>query len=135
MAPNGIGLSGNGSILYVADTILGRLWAFDVESFGQLRPGPPFLPGRIVGSVDGGQRLDSLALEEGGNICVATIGDGGISVFDPDGEWVDLYQVPDRFVTNICFGGPDMRDAWITASGTGRIYRARWPRPGLKLNY
>jgi gluconolactonase len=38
-------------------------------------------------------------------------------------------------VTNICFGGPDMCDAWITASGSGRLYRTRWPRPGLRLAY
>ncbi|MGH6971655.1 MAG: SMP-30/gluconolactonase/LRE family protein, partial [Caulobacteraceae bacterium] len=29
----------------------------------------------------------------------------------------------------------DMRDAWITASGTGKLLKCRWPRPGLKLNY
>ena len=28
-----------------------------------------------------------------------------------------------------------MRDAWITASGTGKLFKVRWPRPGLKLNY
>jgi gluconolactonase len=28
-----------------------------------------------------------------------------------------------------------MRDAWITASATGKLLKARWPRPGLKLNY
>ena len=38
-------------------------------------------------------------------------------------------------VTNICFGGPDMRTAWITASATGKLIKARWPRPGLKLAF
>ena len=47
----------------------------------------------------------------------------------------DVIAVPDPIVTNICFGGDDRRDAWITASGTGRLYRTRWPRPGLKLNF
>mgnify|MGYP000358388486 CR=1 FL=1 len=28
-----------------------------------------------------------------------------------------------------------MRDAWVTASGTGKLYKSRWPRAGLKLNY
>ena len=31
--------------------------------------------------------------------------------------------------------GADMMDAWITASSTGKLYKARWPRPGLKLNF
>jgi gluconolactonase len=28
-----------------------------------------------------------------------------------------------------------MTTAWVTASGTGKLYKAKWPRPGLKLNY
>jgi gluconolactonase len=28
-----------------------------------------------------------------------------------------------------------MRDAYITLSGTGKLVKARWPRPGLKLNF
>ncbi len=28
-----------------------------------------------------------------------------------------------------------MQDAWITASSTGKIYKTRWPRPGLKLAF
>ena len=42
---------------------------------------------------------------------------------------------PDLIVTNICFGGADMRDAWVTCSATGKLFKARWPRPGLKLNF
>jgi gluconolactonase len=38
-------------------------------------------------------------------------------------------------VTNICFGGPDRRDAFITMSGVGQLIRMRWPEPGLKLNF
>ena len=26
-------------------------------------------------------------------------------------------------------------DAWITGSSTGKLYKCRWPRPGLKLNF
>jgi gluconolactonase len=43
--------------------------------------------------------------------------------------------LPDRMTTNICFGGPDRRDAFITLSETGRLVRMRWPEPGLKLNF
>ena len=39
------------------------------------------------------------------------------------------------FTTNMCFGGQDMQDLWITASSTGKIYKTRWPRPGLKLAF
>ncbi|MEO7170525.1 MAG: SMP-30/gluconolactonase/LRE family protein, partial [Sphingomonas sp.] len=79
--------------------------------------------------------FDSLGVEASGNICVATIGESGISVISPTGELVDFVATPDPFTTNICWGGPDRRTAWITLSGTGQLVRMDWPRPGLKLAY
>jgi gluconolactonase len=134
ISPNGIGLSPDGSTVYVADTQLGRLWGFDVASTGQLGPGEGFAPGRVICNLQGYQLLDSLAVEAGGKVCVATIINGGITAFDPDGT-TEHFPVPDLIVTNICFGGADMRTAWITASATGKLYKATWPRPGLKLNF
>jgi gluconolactonase len=43
--------------------------------------------------------------------------------------------MPDVYPTNICFGGPDMRDAYITCSTTGKLFHTRWPRPGLRLPF
>lgn len=134
ISPNGIGLSPDESVVYVADTQLGRLWGFDVASPGQLGPPDGFAPGRVICNLPGYQLLDSLAVEASGKVCVATIINGGITAFDPSGT-TEHYPVPDLVVTNICFGGDDMRTAWITASSTGKLYRATWPRPGLKLNF
>jgi gluconolactonase len=134
ISPNGVGLSPDETVVYMADTNLGRLWAFDVAGPGVLADGPPFQPGRVVCNLPGYQLLDSLAVEAGGKVCVATIINGGITAFDPDGS-TEHYPFPDLLVTNICFGGPDMTTAWVTASGTGKLYKAKWPRPGLKLNY
>jgi gluconolactonase len=74
-------------------------------------------------------------MEAGGNICVATIGECGISVISPTGELVEFVATDDIFTTNIAFGGDDMMDAYITLSGSGRLVKTRWNRPGLKLNY
>ena len=134
IGPNGVGLSPDGRTVYVADTYLQRLWAFDLAEPGMLAPAPGFAPGRIIANLQGFQLLDSLAVEAGGKICVATIVNGWITVFDPDGS-TEHVPVPDLVTTNICFGGADMRDAWITAGSTGRLYKARWPRPGLKLAF
>ena len=134
ISPNGIGLSPDEDVVYVADTMLGRLWAFDVAEPGTLAPGPGFAPGRVVTNLPGYQLLDSLAVEASGKVCVATIINGGITAFDPGGE-VEHFPFPDLICTNICFGGDDMRTAWITASATGKLFRVRWPRPGLKLNF
>jgi gluconolactonase len=51
------------------------------------------------------------------------------------GELVEFVATPDIFTTNIAFGGEDMRDAYITLSGTGKLVKTRWARPGLKLEY
>ena len=134
VSPNGVGLSPDESVVYMADTSLGRLWAFDISAPGELAEGPPFQPGRVVCNLPGYQLLDSLAVEAGGKVCVATIINGGVTAFDPDGS-TEHYPFPDLLCTNICFGGADMRDAWVTASGTGKLYKARWPRPGLRLNF
>jgi gluconolactonase len=134
LAPNGVGLSPEGRAVYVADTWLQRLWAFDVEAPGVLAAPPPVAPGGVVANLPGYQLLDSLAVEAGGRVCVATIVNGGITAIEPDGT-LEHFPIPDLVCTNICFGGEDLRDAWITASGTGRLYKARWPRPGLRLAF
>src|SRR3546814_11800249 len=74
--------------------------------------------------------LDSLAVEESGRICVGTMVEGGITIFDPDDGESEFLPLPDVGITNIAFSGPDRRDAYITASTTGTLYRVRWPRPG-----
>jgi gluconolactonase len=83
------------------------------------------------------QYLDSLALDERGDICVGTLINGGISIVSPDGSSVEHVPVPQQFwdplVTNICFGGLDMRTAYITLSGFGHLISCQWPVPGLVL--
>jgi gluconolactonase len=44
-------------------------------------------------------------------------------------------KMPDCYPTNICFGGADMRTAYITLSDTGQLGVMQWPEPGLKLNF
>ena len=134
IAPNGVGLSPDEAVVYMADTQLGRLWAFDLEGPGKLPPQAGFAPGRVIHNLPGFQLLDSLAVEAGGKVCVATIINGGITVFDPNGG-TEHYPFPDLITTNICFGGPDMHTAWVTCSTTGKLFKCRWPRPGLKLNF
>ncbi|MFI4973466.1 MAG: SMP-30/gluconolactonase/LRE family protein [Caulobacterales bacterium] len=134
VSPNGIGLSPDEKIVYVADTTLGRLWAFDLAEPGALGPQAGFAPGRVIHNLPGYQLLDSLAVEAGGKVCVATIINGGITAFDPNGT-TEHFAFPDLITTNICFGGADMRDAWVTCSSTGKLFKCRWPRPGLKLNF
>mgnify|MGYP002401793736 CR=1 FL=1 len=134
--PNGIGLSPDGRKLYAAETYTCRLIRFDVTSPGKvdLTPGLGGL-GMPLYHPAGWKYFDSLAVEADGNICVATLGESGISVISPEGDLVEFVATDDPLTTNICFGGDDMMDAWICLSGTGRLAKTRWKRPGLKLNW
>jgi gluconolactonase len=132
--PNGVGLSPDGSILYVAETASGRLWSWAVEAPGVLAPGanPTTANGAtLVYAVDGYAFFDSLAVDPDGFICLATVRKGGISVVAPDGQLEAFIPMPvfDPAVTNICFS-PDGRTAYVTAAGTGRLYAIDWPRRG-----
>ncbi len=134
--PNGIGLSPDGTRLYAAETYTCRLTAFNVIAPGKVDdaagPGGPGIP---IYRPAGYKFFDSLGIEANGNICVATIGECGISVISPQGELVEFVATDDVFTTNIAFGGDDMMDAYITLSGSGRLVKTRWNRPGLKLNF
>src|SRR3546814_1683270 len=103
LQPNGIGLSPQEDVLYVAETVTGRLWAFDLDGPGEIRrqswPSPN--GGRLVASLPGYRLFDSLAVDAQGNIVVATLYDGGLVVISPDGAIIADIRLPDRFVTNV----------------------------------
>jgi len=134
--PNGIGLSPDGSVLYVAETDSGRLWAWDVTGPGEVRhvawPSPN--GGRLVVGLDGYKRFDSLAVSASGRICVAALDTCSIAEITPDGQ-VSYHAVPDLLVTNICFGGQDRRKAYVTMSYEGRLCVMDWHEPGLELEH
>jgi gluconolactonase len=136
--PNGVGLSPDGSRLYVSETWTGRVWAWQIEEPGTIKPGTtPFAPGDLLYSMPGWQPLDSLAVDSEGNVCVATLMTGAITSISPEGSVNETLLVPehDPMVTNICFGGGDMRTAYITSSCLGKLYVTEWDTPGLVLNY
>lgn len=134
---NGVGLSPDEKTVYAAETHTGRLWAFDLEAPGRIRkrPWPSPHGGWLVGNTKGFRNFDSLAVDANGKICVATLMDGGITVIAPDGSSVDHVEMPDPYTTNICFGGPDLKTAFITQSLTGKLIACDWPTPGLPLNF
>ena len=134
---NGVGLSPDEKTVYVAETQTGRLWAFDIERPGKIKPRawPSPHGGWLVGGTTGFRNFDSLAVDAVGNICVATLMDGGITVIAPDGSGVDHVPMPDPYTTNICFGGAGMKTAFITLSLGGALVSCPWPKAGLPLNF
>lgn len=132
-APNGIGLSPDGRTLYVAETPTGRLWAFELRGPGEIRAR------RVVGTVPGAAPVglamcDSLCVDAEGNVLVATLVNGGVTSFAPDGASITHTPCDDPLTTNACFGGPDLRTLYVTLSTTGRLVAFdNWPTAGLPL--
>jgi len=137
ITPNGVGLSPDGNTLYVAETETSRLWSFRITGEGELekQPWPSPHGGKLVAGLPGYQRFDSMAVEENGNVCVATLIRGGISVISPAGEWLEFHEAPEHYCTNIAFGGAGMRTAYVTLSNYGTLLEVDWPRPGLRLHH
>lgn len=133
--PNGIGLSPDGSTLYWAETHTGRVFRRTIVEPGVLAPTMPGDTSAVLNGLPGLQLLDSLAVDGSGNVCVATLVNGGISVIAPDGRLIEHVATGDLLTTNICFAADGGDTAYITLSGTGRLVTMKWPHGGLELAY
>jgi gluconolactonase len=132
-SPNGIGLSPDTDTLYWTETHTGRVHRRTITSPGEVMPPAPLDTAAVLCGLPGYQLLDSLAVDADGWVCVATIVNGGITAISPDGTQFEHYATDDFLTTNICFGGEDLRTAYVTCSSTGRLVSFPWPRQGLRL--
>ena len=137
ISANGVGLSPDQKTVYYAETFTGRLYALPLKAPGKPDKVAGFTPGVYVGRGPGLSYFDSLGVQTDGGVCVATILEGGITTIWPGTGGkparVKHTPIPDPLVTNICWGGKNMRTAFITASGTGKLLAMDWPKPGLRL--
>jgi gluconolactonase len=115
--PNGIGLSPDGKLLYVADTADGKLWKFPIETGGAL--GARTMVAQTAGGADG------LAIDSAGNIYVTST--AGIEVFAPGGAKWGAITVPMK-PSNCAFGDADHKTLYITAQTS--LYKVRLANPG-----
>jgi gluconolactonase len=111
--PNGIGLSPDGRILYVANSGKRKVWlAFDVAKDGTTGKSRVFFDATdfdrtgLLGGCDG------LAVDAAGNLWAT--GPGGVMILTPDGRHIGSIDTGTR-VSNCCFGGPQGNELYITA--------------------
>ena len=74
----------------------------------------------------GEDAIDGMKVDVAGNLYVC--GPGGIWVISPEGERIDLIELPEA-PHNLAFGGEDARDLYVTALTS--VYRLRTDVPGI----
>lgn len=117
--PNGIAFSADGATVYVTDTAAGLgdgpgHWIRAYEVHGAATRG-----GRLFATIDAGLP-DGIAVDAEGRVWSSAA--DGVHVFDPEGKEIVFVPVPE-VVSNLCFGGDDGSDLFITA--TTSLYRLR----------
>ncbi len=127
--PNGITLSPDDKTLYVVDSNHEpggnrKIWAFDIRENGALGNQ------RVVYDFAPGRGADGVRVDAQGNLWAAAgikmprregetgMNPPGLYVVSPSGELLGFIDVPEDVITNLTFGGPDKRTAYITAGKT-----------------
>jgi gluconolactonase len=124
--PNGLALSADGRWLVVAESYTCRLHRFPVLGPGRL--GEP----ELFGDLGEGTLPDGLCFDAAGRVVVAGAGSGFVVVLSADGAEVGRISLGND-VTNVCFGGDDLRTLYVTEAGLGRVSTIEWDVPGLPM--
>ncbi|MCP5265277.1 MAG: SMP-30/gluconolactonase/LRE family protein [Burkholderiaceae bacterium] len=129
-SPNGLALSPDGKVLYVAMTRGNAVWRLPLRADGGVSKASVFTA--MAGGVSG---ADGVAVDEAGNVFVCDAGNGCVWSFSPFGEPLHRYVACSggRTVTNLAFGDADRRMLYIVDSSTASVVRAAVAAPGLRL--
>lgn len=112
---NGLDWSPDGRVAYYADTATQRIDAFDFD------PGPGTFHARrpftVIDPADGGP--DGLTVDAEGGVWVALWDGGAVRRYDADGRLDAVVTVPTPRPTACTFGGPGLRELYVTTSALG----------------
>ena len=121
---NGIEVSPDGRTLYVNESAQRKIWSFAIDSDGNLSGKKLFKSFEDHG-------FDGMRCDVDGNLYVTRYGKGVVVKLSPSGEVLAEIDVLGKKPSNICFGGPDGRTAYVTEVEHTRIVSFRVERPGL----
>jgi gluconolactonase len=128
-SPNGLILTPNEEILYLAVTRGNAVWRVPLNADGSTGRVGIFI------QMSGGTGPDGMAMDEAGSLGVCHVGLGSVWLFSKFGRpLAEIRSCTGVATTNIAYGGPDRRTVYITESETGTILTATLEVPG-KLMY
>ncbi len=121
---NGIEVSPDGKTLYCNETVQRNVWAFPINSDGTLGEK------RLVKKFED-HGFDGMRCDTDGNLYITRYGKGTVVKLSPDGKVIKEVAVLGKSPSNICFGGPDGRTAYVTEVENRRVVQFRTDKPGL----
>lgn len=121
---NGIEVSPDGSTLYVNESVQRNIWAFTIRE-RRLQNKRLLMKFNDFG-------FDGMRCDVDGNLYVTRHGKGTVVKISPQGVVLKEIDVLGPHPTNICFGGPDGRTAYVTEAKECRLVQFRVDRPGLE---
>jgi gluconolactonase len=134
-APGGVALDPDGDTLYVTESQQGRVYQWALSGPGQVAGHfAAHHPGQLLADPENGPIFGSVAVDRLGNLCVATMRTGGVTVVTTDG--IHRFEpLDDPLVTSVAFGGPNYETLFAAYSGQGVIVARPWDIRGLRPSY
>lgn len=128
-SPNGVALSPDERVLFLAVTRGNQVWRVPLLEDGSVSKVSPFFTSYGPSGPDG------LAVDEAGRVIVANPGLGVAWVLNPRAEpELVLRSAAGASLTNLAFGGPDRRTLYCTESVTGSVLRTTLETAGLTIH-
>ena len=121
---NGIEVSPDGKTLYVNESVQRNVWAFTIAEDRSLQNK------RLLKRFDD-FGFDGMRCDVDGNLYITRYGKGSVVKLSPQGKVLQEIDVLGAQPSNICFGGPDGRTAYVTEVEHTRLVQFRVDRPGL----
>ncbi len=125
--PNGLAFSADGKTLYLAESSRCRILKAAVKPDGSLETPQPFcqLPDKHI--------PDGINFDQAGNLYVGTVGPGLVTIIDKSGKIARTVSIPGTDVTNVEFGGKDLKTLYVTEAQKGIVYKMQVETGGLPL--
>lgn len=121
---NGIEVSPDGKTLYVNESAQRNIWSFPIQAGGTLGEK------KLIKKFDD-HGFDGMRCDVDGNLYITRYGKGTVIKMTPTGEILKEIDVLGKQPSNICFGGPDGRTAYVTEVEHCRMVTFRVDQPGL----
>ncbi len=121
---NGIDVSPDEQRLYVNESVQRNVWVFDIAPDGALTNKRLFKKFPDYG-------FDGMRFDVSGNLYITRYGKGTVVKVSPEGEILREIDVLGEKPSNICFGGPDGRTAYVTEVTQTRLVEFRVEEPGM----